>query len=339
MTDSMNLTRRTILFAPLALAACRNGGEVLSFNGQTMGTSYSITAVTGSATAGREELVAGIDQALAAVHAEMSNWDSQSEVSLFNASASTNSQTVSPAFAQVMNSAEEVRRLSGGKFDVTLGPLIEAWGFGATDQTGTQPSDAVIASLMAGVGAGVEVDGNAIRKNNAETQVYLSSIAKGHGVDRVAQALNELGVKDYMVEIGGDLVTAGVNPEGQPWQVGIEKPDVLALGVQSIVGISGMGLATSGDYRNFFEVDGQRFSHILDGETGRPVDHATASATVVAENAMMADAWSTAMLTLGREEGLKLAEELNLAVMFIERDASGDTFATTASAQFAALQA
>ena len=339
MTDSMNLTRRTILFAPLALAACRNSGEVLSFNGTTMGTNYSITAVTGANSASREDLIAGIDQALATVHAEMSNWDSSSEVSLFNASTSTNSQTVSPAFAQVMKSAEDVRQQSGGKFDVALGPLIEAWGFGATGQTRTQPTDAQIASLMSGVGAGVEVDGNTIRKTNPATQVYLSSIAKGHGVDRVAQALNDLGVKDYMVEIGGDLVTAGTNPDGQSWQVGIEKPDVLALGVQSVVGISGMGLATSGDYRNYFEVDGQRFSHILDGETGRPVDHATASATVVAENAMMADAWSTAMLTLGRERGLELANEMNLAVLFIERDASGDTFTTTASAQFAALQA
>ncbi len=144
-----------------------------------------------------------------------------------------------------------------------------------------------------------------------------------------------------MVEIGGDLVTAGVNPDGQPWQIGIETPKARAFDLQSVVGVSNAGLATSGDYRNYFELDGVRYSHILDAKTGRPITHRTASATVVAENAMMADAWATAMLILGRNRGMEIAEALDMAVLFVDREASADElrFVESPSPRFAALQA
>jgi thiamine biosynthesis lipoprotein len=144
-----------------------------------------------------------------------------------------------------------------------------------------------------------------------------------------------------MVEIGGDLYAAGMNPDGQPWQIGVETPDALRRGVQRVVSVSGYGMATSGDYRNYFEQDGIRYSHIIDAGTGRPVTHTTASVTVLAENAMLADGWATAMLALGKERGLAVAEELGLAVLFIERDQSAEAlqFISAASARFTELQA
>jgi thiamine biosynthesis lipoprotein len=145
-----------------------------------------------------------------------------------------------------------------------------------------------------------------------------------------------MGLTDYLVEIGGDLYASGRNPDGMAWQIGIESPDPTERGMLGVVGVSGMGLASSGDYRNYFEADGQRFSHLIDPVTGRPVQHNTASATVMAENAMLADAWSTAMLILGRERGLEIAAEHNIAVKFVDRTAAG-AYVTQHSKAFDAL--
>jgi thiamine biosynthesis lipoprotein len=180
------------------------------------------------------------------------------------------------------------------------------------------------------------VGSGSLQKTDSQTQIYLSGIGKGHGVDRVAHALAGLGLTDFMVEIGGDLYSSGRNPDGRPWQIGIEWPDVALSGVERVAKVSNLGMATSGDYRNYFEEDGVRYSHILDAKTGRPVTHKTASATVLAENAMLSDAWATAMLGLGRERGLEIAEEEDLAVLFIERDQK--SFKATPSTRFYALQ-
>ena len=187
--------------------------------------------------------------------------------------------------------------------------------------------------------AEIVVSGNTLKKSNPESELFLSGIGKGFGVDQIAQALQSLGVKDYLVEIGGDLVTAGRNPEGLPWQIGIETPTMATRDVQSVIPVSNLAVATSGDYRNYFEQDGLRYSHILDSQTGRPVTHSTASATVLAENAMMADAWSTAMLILGREKGLDIAERNGVAVMFLDRDeaGSGSKVLTSQSSQYKEL--
>ncbi|MEM9855255.1 MAG: FAD:protein FMN transferase, partial [Pseudomonadota bacterium] len=245
----------------------------------------------------------------------------------------------SPDFAKVMAAAEEVHSLSDGHFDVTSGPLIELWGFGAPASRTAPPSEADIAAQMASIGQSrhLEVGPNTLRKSNPETEIYLSSIGKGFGVDAVGDALRGLGIDDFMVEIGGDLLTAGLNPDGNSWQIGIETPNLFDSSVQRVVAVSGQGLATSGDYRNYFESNGQRYSHILDAATGRPITHETASATVITENAMLADAWATAMLILGSDTGRQLADALDLPVLFIDRD--GDGFTTKASARFDALAA
>ncbi|MEL7300636.1 MAG: FAD:protein FMN transferase [Pseudomonadota bacterium] len=338
MVDPTIISRRTLFFVPLALAACKDRTNIIELVGSTMGTSYSIVAVDKSGALSRTKLQGEVDTVLASINASMSNWDATSEVSRFNAMRSTAPMSVSPEFAAVMAAAEEVHTLSDGRFDVTTGPLIDLWGFGAKDVSSRIPTDAAIAAAREATGQAraITVGAGSLTKSDPAAEVYLSAIGKGYGVDAIGEALAGLGVEDFMVEIGGDLLTAGVNPDGNPWQIGIETPEALS-GVQQVVGVTGMGLATSGDYRNYFERDGQRYSHILDASTGRPITHTTASATVVTENAMLADAWATAMLILGSETGLELANALNMPVLFIDRD--GDGFSTAASAAFQTLAA
>lgn len=335
MANPMTFTRRSFLVMPLALAACKGAARVLELSGLTMGTSYNVIAVDGSRSIDERELKGAVEAALAQVNKQMSNWDAGSEIARFNAGG-TGQMSISPEFAKVMAAADSVHTASGGKFDVTVGPLIDLWGFGAKGHVDHVPTDEAIAQALAisGQSKSLSVGAGALTKHNADAQIYLSSIAKGYGVDLVAEAVKSFGINDFMVEIGGDLVTSGKNPDGMAWQIGIEAPIPGVREIQEVVGVSGRGMASSGDYRNFFEDGGQRYSHIIDPATGRPITHETVATTVLADNAMLADAWSTAMLILGREKGLEIAESLDLAVLFIDRDR-----ATTASSAYAALRA
>jgi thiamine biosynthesis lipoprotein len=342
MADLTKFSRRSFMVMPLALAACGSGRSVFEIAGATMGTTYNVVAIDGTRRVREPDLIAAITTALDEVNGQMSNWDSQSEISVFNAQASTEPVALSPALADVMAAATEVNRASLGRFDTTMGPLIELWGFGAPGMN-PMPSEAQIAAAKALSGHENTlrlVDGS-LQKMRPEAQVYLAAIGKGYGADHVGRAIEALGITDYFVEIGGDLYTSGKNASGQPWQIGIEKPMALSGGVMEVVGVSGLGLASSGDYRNYFENGGQRYSHVIDPATGRPITHHTASATVLAENSMLADAWATAMLILGRERGLEVAEKEGIAVHFIERDtASADMVFTSArSSAFARLTA
>jgi thiamine biosynthesis lipoprotein len=341
MVESTALTRRTVLALPLALAACRWGDEVITLAGQTMGTSWSVVAVDRKGGLRRAEMARAIDGALAAVNAEMSNWDAGSEISRFNSAAAGTPMQLSRGLGEVIAASGDVHAASGGAFDATLGPVVDLWGFGARATMGDAPSDAALADAMAVAGQSrvLRREGDALAKTADGAEVIVSGIGKGHGVDRVAGALASLGAEHFMVEIGGDLYTMGRNPDGAPWRIGIEKPVRGDRATQRVVGVSGMGLATSGDYRNYFEAGGRRYTHVLDARTGRPITHRTASATVLAENAMMADAWSTAMLAMGREEGMGVAETHDLPVLFIDRDARGSEtdFVATASPAFTRL--
>ncbi|WP_425045206.1 FAD:protein FMN transferase [Primorskyibacter sp. S87] len=300
--------------------------EVVQLSGETMGTTYHITAI--GEDLDEASLSVSVEETLAAVNAKMSNWDPNSEVSVFSASESTEPQQVSAEFAAVISAANVVHEQSGGLFDVTLGPLIELWGFGPRKPEDPVPSDADIEAALAGVGQekllNLDADAGTLAKAEASVGINLSAIAKGYGIDAVASTLQTAGVENYMVEIGGDLVTRGENDKGEAWRIGIERPDPAAQGVQLIVPVSDRGMATSGDYRNFFEQDGVRYSHIIDPTTGRPITHRTTSVTVLADDAMMADAWATAMLALGQKRGLEIAEANKLAVFFISRAEGGD---------------
>lgn len=326
------------------LAGCQADPVTLEISGETMGTTYSIVAVDQTAELDADEVKAAVEATLADVNAKMSNWDPNSEISRFNASDSTKPIEISDELSSVMQAAMDVHQASRGQFDVTLGPLIELWGFGARTPDSPVPSDAAIANALNVVGQSKVLtltrDPATLSKTRPETSVYLAAIAKGFGVDKIAEALQGLGLENFMVEIGGDLYATGKNPDGEAWRIGIERPDAADRTVEEIVNLSRLGMATSGDYRNYFEQDGVRYSHIIDAETGRPIAHKTASVSVLADSAMLADAWATALLVLGEERGMEIAQRLNLAVLFIVRDdgATDDEFTTMATPRFESVQ-
>lgn len=338
---SIVMRKMVLLFAALLLSACfDDGGKVIRLSGNTMGTTYSVVAVNVPEYMTHKQLSDAVEATLARVNASMSNWDPASEVTIFNEARHTSRVKISPDFARVMAGANRVHELSEGKFDVTLGPLIDLWGFGAKKPGDPIPADADIAAALDRVGQAdlLELDEATLtlRKTDPEVSINLSGIAKGFGADAVAATLSGMGVEQYLVEIGGDLVTRGVNDRGEPWVIGIERPDPGSGAVEMIVPVSDLGMATSGDYRNFFEQDGVRYSHLLDPTTGRPITHRATSVTVLAENAMMADALATAMIVLGDREGMRIAEEQGLAVFFISRNPKGyePEFVTATSTAF-----
>lgn len=313
------------------------GRAVLS--GPTMGTSFNVViAGEGFELAGLERLQGAIDAELAAVNAQMSTYLEDSELSRFNAGGA-GVVAASAELVELAALAKQISEQSGGAFDVTVGPLVDAWGFGPDPSERRELDEAQIAALREVVGdAKLEVDrrSSTLTKRVAGLRVDLSAIAKGHGCDRVAAVLDAAGHTDYMVEIGGEVRVRGHNPKREAWKVGIERPTSDAAGsqvVQAIVRVRDVGVATSGDYRNYWERDGVRYSHTIDPRTGRPITHTLASVTVIhPESAAHADAWATALTVLGPDEGPALAEQLGLAAYFLIR--SGDGFEARATPAF-----
>lgn len=336
------LSRRSFIFMTLALAACKRGAADLLLSGQTMGTTYTVVAVEPRGGLNKNDLKAAIDAALEDVDQKMSNWNPTSEISQINALTANTPFPMSSDMLALMQAAQTVHETSDKQFDLTLGPLIDLWGFGAQKPTGRVPADSAVTTAMQSVGQSdvLTLDGHTLSKSHDGTQMYLSAIGKGFGVDRLGDTVRSFGVTDFMVEIGGDIITSGKNAEEMPWQIAIETPDARQRSFLKVLGVSDLGMATSGDYRNYFEHDGTRYSHILSATTGRPVTHATASVTVLTENAMLADAWATALLVVGRERGMEIAERQNLAALFIDREITSGKmrFETYATDQFANIQ-
>ena len=312
------------------LVACDARGpqliSALEVTGAAMGTTYHVKVVRLPEGVTPEQVRAGLAERITRVDELMSTYRSDSDVSRFNASSSTDWVAVAPETRAVVQEALRVSRLTGGAFDVTVGPLVDLWGFGPAERESVVPSEDRIARALLGVGyAHLETreEPGAIRKDREDIHLDLSAIAKGYAVDRAAEHLEELGIESYLVEIGGELRAKGINPSGVPWRVAIESPVPERRAVFRVIQVAGAGLATSGDYRNFFEVDGRRYSHTIDPRTGRPVDHALVSVTVVSTSTMFADAMATALIALGPEEGFQLAKSENLAALFIVREAHG----------------
>jgi thiamine biosynthesis lipoprotein len=313
-------------------------------SGPTMGTSFSVVIAGDSLKLeALEPLQAQIDAELQAVNAQMSTYLEDSELNRFNAAAAGGAFDASARLVEVVGLAKQVNHASGGAFDVTVGPLVDAWGFGPDPSTRTELSDAQIAALRERVGDAkllLDAQAQTLAKTVDGLRVDLSAIAKGHGCDRVAALVEAAGHVDYMIEVGGEVRVRGANPAGEPWRVGIERPTGDAAGsraVQAILRITDAAVATSGDYRNYWERDGVRYSHTIDPRTGRPITHRLASVTVVhPESAALADAWATALNVLGPDEGLALAEQLELAAYFLVRTDAG--FEVRTSSAYEAYQ-
>jgi thiamine biosynthesis lipoprotein len=281
---------------------------------------------------------AAVADALADVVARMSHYDAASEVSRLNRQRVGEPLAVTAATLQVFDVAQSVRAASGGAFDVALGRAVDEWGFGPSERPRrVLPAQAVQALQRERVADALVLDARAgTLTRRAPVLANLSGIAKGFGVDQAAQALDRLGLGDYMVEVGGEIRARGRNAEGRPWQLAIERPDALPQRGLHIVPLDGKSLATSGDYRNFFMHEGRRYSHEIDPPSAAPVSHALASVSVVASDCTHADAWSTALFVLGPALGFEMATRHGLAAYFVERLADG-SFGERQTASFAAL--
>ncbi len=306
----------------LLLAACSAEESSWKLSGPTMGTRYHITVVAAPAEVSRESLKADIDAELVAVNQEMSTYIPDSELMRANDVAVGDAVALSDNLALIVGLSKTIYQQSSGAFDVTVGPLVNLWGFGPDPEPETVPSDEEINKLRAQVGSdALTLSGNTLTKSR-DVFIDLSAIAKGHGVDRVAELLESKGITNYLVEVGGELRTLGHNATGAPWRIGIERPSAGQV-VQKPIAVSGKSIATSGDYRNYYERDGKRFTHTIDPRTGYPVEHRLASVTVIADTCAEADGLATAINVMGAEAGLKLAEKDNLAVFMLVKTDDG----------------
>lgn len=332
------MIRTLLLSASLALAACSPADKVVSVTGPTMGTSYHISwRGDGADEAAMQQ---AIDTRLAEINRSMSTYDPTSELSLINQGKTAVDGDgwikVSDGLEEVLQDSLRIYARSEGLFDVTVGPLVNLWGFGPDASTDSVPDEAALDAAKAKVGFGaltLDAEQNRIRLA-APRYIDLSAIAKGWGVDDIASLLEKHGHNDYMVEIGGEIRTAGSKPDGEKWRIAIERPasSLQERSVELIIQPGNAAIATSGDYRNYFEQDGVRYSHTINPFTGRPITHKLASVTVVHEKCAMADGWATALNVAGPEKGMALAEANHLAVFMIVRE--GDTFIEKTSSEF-----
>ncbi|MCL1043152.1 MULTISPECIES: FAD:protein FMN transferase [Shewanella] len=306
------------------ISACTQPVKTISLSGQTMGTTYHIKFVGDQQMPDEQLLQAEIDLALEQVNDQMSTYRTDSELSRFNQMTLETGLAVSPDTAKVVQTGIDLYRKTDGALDITLGPLVNLWGFGPDKRPTRVPSAELIAQTKAKTGIEyLKVDGLKLSKSNPDLYVDLSSIAKGFGVDRVAKLLSKYQPKGYLVEIGGEISLYGVKLDGSDWVIAIEQPDEDERSVQQLIKPGNMALATSGDYRNYYEEEGQRFTHIIDPRNGYPIDHKLASVTVLAKESMIADGYATAMMVMGTEASLALAEREGLAIMLIEKQAQG----------------
>lgn len=320
-----------------ALTGCLFSDPLESFGGPTMGSTYTVKYVRGSGVPDAEALQAGVEAILAEVDGQMSTWREDSLVERFNRAPAGACMALPPAMLELVALGERLSRQSGGAFDLTLEPLLNLWGFGPQSRGEQVPSPEAIAEARQRTGhRHLRVDGGQLCKD-AATQVDFNSIAAGHAVDRIAAWLEQQGVSSYLVEATGELKARGRKPDGAPWRVAIEEPRDDQRVAQKVLELDGLGISTSGDYRNYFEENGRRYSHTLDPRSGAPITHRLAAVTVVHPQAVLADGLSTLLMVLGPEEGLAHAEREGLAALFVTRE--GDGFVTRSSKAFDALLA
>ena len=298
----------------------------LAITGPTMGTTFNVKVVTDDLTeANREHLTRLVREALDGVDEHMSTYRSESEIERFNR-GDTQPFAASQDLLEVVAEAQRLARLTGGAFDVTVGPLVDIWGFGPPGAAET-PDEETLRELVAVTGfeqLEVDIEGGKLRKAWADCRIDLSAIAKGFAADRVSEGLAQQELPHHMVEVGGEVRARGFNGSGQVWRIGIERPTVVGRSVQLVVPLADLSLATSGDYRNFVERDGVRISHTIDPRTGRPISHNLASVSVIHASCMTADGLATALSVLGPDEGYELAERQDIPAYFLVRVADDD---------------
>ena len=317
------------------LAGCADRPDpAFVMEGETMGTWYHIKVVKAAERVSTGELRELTEEALRQVNQMMSTYIPDSELMRLNDSPLNTWIDVSEPLFTVLTTSAEVSRLSDGAFDITVGPLVNLWGFGP-QKSSEPPSAQAVAKAMQEIGFGhIELRSDPMQvRRLKDVTLDLSAVAKGYGADYLARIYRDRQLQNFMIEIGGELYLSGHNPEGKPWRIGIEAPTLAQSGAIQAIEATDVGMATSGDYRNYYEVDGKRISHTIDPSTGYPIEHNLASVTVIAETSARADALATALNVLGAEEGHALAQREGIAAYFIER--GNGEFVTSYSDAFA----
>ena len=331
-----------LLCAVGLLSACDRGAseseDALVIEGKTMGTFYRVSLAgvdNNRGSALREQIEAQLKED----DHELSTYKEDSVLSRFNQYQGNVPQPISAGMADAIVTSMRIGQLTGGAMDITVGPLVNLWGFGPDKQPVKMPTAQQIADARQRIGLQhlkviQQSDGQYLQKDMQGMYVDLSTVGEGYATDHLARLIEGNGISNYLVSVGGAVVSRGYNPKGNPWQVAIQKPTDKETTVQAIVDLQGMGISTSGSYRNYYELDGKRLSHIIDPATGAPITHKLVSATVIAPTALEADGWDTGLMVLGTHKALALAEKEHLAVYLITKE--GDTFKTYMSPQFKA---
>jgi len=327
-----------VLIGVLLLNACNAQlNQPVEFSGPTMGSSYAVTIPVLPGNVSRPDLKSQIEFILDEINQAMSTYLPDSELSRINGSESTDWIAVSAPLYEVLAAAQQVSQLSNGAFDITVGALVNLWGFGPDPGNQKIPETGAIQEAMQWVGyQNLELRASpaSVRKHHAAIYIDLSGIASGYAADRIADLLDSKDISNYLVDISGEIRARGRNHQDQRWRIGIEKPLIDRRSVHTIIALDNSGMTTAGNYRNFFIHEGTRYSHTLDPATGWPVAHNLASVTVVHESAMIADALDTALMVMGPEQAFHFAEQHNIAALFIL--AVGDQFKQQYTERFAA---
>jgi thiamine biosynthesis lipoprotein len=322
-----------VLLITVLSSACADKPEIIKLSGQAQGTTWNVSFWNTSDIEPekiRQELAAELSR----IDQILSNYRDDSHISQVNRNTTLEAIEIDPELSYLIEQARKVYIASQGCYDLTIKPLFTLWGF--TGNALALPDPAKISDAMYSVGMDkIQIHENHLQKKIATSHIDVSSIGQGYSVAKLASILEKNGITNYLAEIGGELQTRGQKPGEQPWRVAIERPLPNAQGFQKVVTMDTtepVSIMTSGTYRHFYDQDGQRYSHILDARTGRPVSHSTVSVTVIDPDPTLADAWSTALLCLGSEAGMAIANEHELAVLFIDQadetmhESSSDSF-------------
>ncbi|MCU7250254.1 FAD:protein FMN transferase [Pseudomonas koreensis] len=317
------------------LPGCGNGDAMESFGGPTMGSTYSIKYVRHAGLADPAQVRSEVEGILGEVDRQMSTYRSDSDIERFNALPANRCQTMPAPVLELIRVGEQLSEQSEGAYDLTVEPLMNLWGFGPQGREEKVPSPAALAETRQRVGyRHLRIEGDQLCKD-AAVEVDFNSIAAGYAVDTIAARLETMGIHDYLAEATGELKASGKKLDGSPWRIALEEPRDDQQVAERIISVDGYGVSTSGDYRNYFQQDGRRYSHTFDARSGAPVLHNLASVTVIHPSALMADGLSTLLLILGPEAAWDYAEKHDIGAFFVIRADTG--FVTRTSQAFERL--
>jgi FAD:protein FMN transferase len=317
----MRLSHLSALALSVTLLSGCSDQRIQKLEGYTQGTSYHISFWS-KTPVDSQALKSGIDKELARIDRVLSNYRADSVIETFNRTESTESQDVGKEIISLVKIAQSVHQASQGCYDLTIKPLFELWGF--KEDSLSIPNAAAIQTSLQQIGMGKlqVIDESHLLKTQANLKVDVSSIGQGYSVEKISQLMEQNQITNYLVEIGGELKTHGHKPDESAWRIAVERPLPGEQTLQKIITTpknSPLAIMTSGTYRHYFDDQGQRYSHILDARTGKPVMHNLVSVTVLHENPIIADAWSTALLCLGQQDGMKAANSEKMAALFIQQ--------------------